>query len=971
MSDDPCFDQKEQKVNSQTNSQTNIVNQTNNYGVSAPPPVPHQIPPKPADFTGREGEIAEILANFNQGATISGLRGMGGVGKTALALVLAERLKDRFLDGQIFLDMQGISSKPLAAEEAMVLVIRAYLGAEARLPDDLNGLSGLYNSVISGKKALILLDNAASREQVEPLLPQAGSALLITSRNKFVLPGLKEMDLDVLPLKDAKKLLLEIARRIGEHAGKLAEQCGYLPLALRNAASALAEKRNLNVADYVERLKDARKRLKLVDASFSLSYEDLTPELRRLWSLLSVFPADFDLAGAATVWERESDPAEEALGELVKWSLVDFLLSASGEGGRYRMHDLARIFAASRLDPYPSEKDKAQRRHAGHYLGVLYEADHLYQKCGEDTLAGLQLFDREEMNILAAQQWALSVSIGEQVDSKDLALKLLCSYPNVGSHIFALRLHPEKYIKFLEDALRAADQLKNDKRECLYLNKRICSHLCDRGLAFAYLGKIDEAIGSHEEQLTIARQNVDKKEEGDALYNIGRIYADKGDIRRAIRCHKIATSVYKKIDNHRGEAKSLIAQGISQRYLGDVRMAIGCHEQARKISHEKGYRRVEAYALNNLGNDYVDLEEIDKAVEYYNDALEIDRDMGDRQGEVADLGNMGYACAAKSDYENAIDNLKNAIKIANYIGDRKGEAKAEAMQGIVCEKCGHYDEAIIHHNIAMGIVQKIGYRRREGQSFVNLGNVYAANGDYDLAIDYYKKAINIFTIIKDRKGEAKAEAMQGIVFGKRGNYDKGIEHINEALSIVRDIRYRRKEGHALVHLGNLYAAKGDYKKSISLCEEAIKITKEIGDLKSEAEAEAILGMLFEKCGDYDKAIEYHERALKIFMGDPSRGGSHAFNNLGKVYAAGADDRHALLCYEHALAINRENRNLQGEGYVLYDISISQGNLGEWEWAFNSAESSLNDYTRIESHFAEKVLHRMADLLGWVGGNSYP
>jgi len=84
MSGDPCFDQIEQKVN----SQTNIASQTNNYGASAPPPVPHQIPPQPADFTGREEEIAEILANFNQGATISGLRGMGGIGKTSLALVL-------------------------------------------------------------------------------------------------------------------------------------------------------------------------------------------------------------------------------------------------------------------------------------------------------------------------------------------------------------------------------------------------------------------------------------------------------------------------------------------------------------------------------------------------------------------------------------------------------------------------------------------------------------------------------------------------------------------------------------------------------------------------------------------------------------------------------------------------------------------------------------------------------------------
>jgi hypothetical protein len=129
---------------------------------------------------------------------------MGGIGKTALALVLADRIKDRFPDGQLFLDMLGTSKSPLKPDDAMAHVIRSYIGAETRLPSDLNGLGGLYCTVLSGKSTLILLDNAASREQVELLLPPEGSALLITSCNKFALPGLKEKDLNVLRLEDAK-----------------------------------------------------------------------------------------------------------------------------------------------------------------------------------------------------------------------------------------------------------------------------------------------------------------------------------------------------------------------------------------------------------------------------------------------------------------------------------------------------------------------------------------------------------------------------------------------------------------------------------------------------------------------------------------------------------------------------------------------------------------------------------------------
>ena len=188
---------------------------------------------------------ADILSNFEKGATITGLRGMGGVGKTALALVLADKIKSQFPDGQIFIDMRGTSNNPelppLTPDEAMAQVIRAYNPAD-RLPENSNELRGLYLSILAGKRALLLLDNAASGEQVEPLLPPAGCAVIITSRIKFALPGLAEKDLDILPLDKACELLLEIAPRIGDWAEELAKLCGRLPIALRNAASALAEK---------------------------------------------------------------------------------------------------------------------------------------------------------------------------------------------------------------------------------------------------------------------------------------------------------------------------------------------------------------------------------------------------------------------------------------------------------------------------------------------------------------------------------------------------------------------------------------------------------------------------------------------------------------------------------------------------------------------------------------------------------
>ncbi|MGC9515399.1 ATP-binding protein, partial [Methanocrinis sp.] len=409
---------------------------------------------------GRDEDITEILSGFEGGAVIAGLRGMGGVGKTALALVLVERLAESYPDGQIFVDLKGTDKNhtdknPLTSAEAMAQVVRAY-DPDFKIPQNEGELERIYISILHGKRSLLLLDNAASREQVEPLLPPKGCALLVTSRNKFALPGLAEKDLDVLPLDDARKLLLEICERIGDHAEELAKLCGCLPIALRNAASPLREKPNLIVANYIKKLGDARERLELVEASFSLSYDLLTPQLQKLWSMLSVFPADFDLTGAAAVWEMEEIPAEDALGDLIRWSLVDFSPSATGEGGRYRLHDLARDFAGSRLDP--SAVDSAGLRHAEHYRDVLSLADKSFKQGKGGTLTGLALFDQEKANILAGQSWAENNLEGNSSATIDLCK----SYPDAGVYVLDLRLSPREKISWLETALEACRR-SNDK----------------------------------------------------------------------------------------------------------------------------------------------------------------------------------------------------------------------------------------------------------------------------------------------------------------------------------------------------------------------------------------------------------------------------------------------------------------------------------------------------------------------------
>src|ERR1019366_829646 len=151
----------------------------------------HQPPPPPADFTGRTTELAELRAAIEKGGVhISGLQGQGGVGKTALALKLAAELAPNYPDAQIYLDLKGVSEKPLTAAEAMSHVLRTF-HPEVKLPEKEEDIHALYLSVLHNQRALLLMDNAKDASQVRPLIPPPGSALLVTSRQHFALPGLQ------------------------------------------------------------------------------------------------------------------------------------------------------------------------------------------------------------------------------------------------------------------------------------------------------------------------------------------------------------------------------------------------------------------------------------------------------------------------------------------------------------------------------------------------------------------------------------------------------------------------------------------------------------------------------------------------------------------------------------------------------------------------------------------------------------
>lgn len=604
-----------------------------------------QLHPTPADFVGRNSELAELTeAVSKEGSKIVGLFGMGGIGKTTLARRFIESVIQDFAHGQIELDMMGLSDAPISPELAMEEVLRAH-NPSMTSPASSHEMEAMYFSTLKDRREVILLDNAANREQVEGLIPPSDCLLVVTSRQQFALPGMHRITLQSLPSNEAESLLASIAPRITGHEKELAATCAFHPMALRLAASALAVDESLDPQEYLSLLKEAQGRLALVEASLDLSYRLMNPELQSRWRSLAAFPGSFDRSAAQEVMALDVRSGQEALSIFLNSSLIEF----NSVTERFRLHDLFRDFADNKL--VGGGRTIALLRHAQHFQKATIAAAKEFALGGNAALGALDRIDIDWRNIAFARR-----SLHKHAE-EDINVARRCAYfCGYFIDIITIRLPPKKVIKWAGQSLSCAEIL--DDWKSIRANKTFIAN------ALIEDGQYPEAIVAHHEALEISRENDDKTGIAMSHDGLGNAHMLMGDLDTAVDNLRTALDLSKDLGDRRGQGHSYRNLGTALMKANDLQEAEEALRKGLEIGKEFDDPVGIAVSLNNLAWVLMSKGESEEARESFEEALAIKRQIGDLNGQITSLMNLAQMKWEAGEKDEGLAMLTEAIEIA-------------------------------------------------------------------------------------------------------------------------------------------------------------------------------------------------------------------------------------------------------------------------------------------------------------------
>jgi tetratricopeptide (TPR) repeat protein len=656
------------------------------------------------NFVGRHDELRILLDTVAaaasapaRGISVHTVDGMPGVGKTTFSVHAAHHLANRFPDGQIFLELYGHSptQAPRDPADALASLLVATGMDRSVLPQEADDRARLWRDRIAGKKILFVLDDAADHDQLRPLLPGTPDCfVLITSRHRLPgLDGAHALPLDMLSSDQAVHLLLTCAHRDPDMttdpaAARVVQLCGYLPLAIALAAGRLRSHPTWSIAylaDLLEQDPDRLEHLAVGDrsirAAFTVSYQHLTAERQRIFTLLGVHPGPsvdaYALAALADCCLSEAHHHLEALH-------ADHLIQETAPG-RYQLHNLLRVYAgflAATVDQ--ADTAQAMRRVLDYYLSTAATADAYMPAWACPTLMITPTTPTQHARLDTPQR--ARTWFNTELATLTACMEHAAAHPDLVTALAAT----------LHDYLR-------------------------------FSGAYEQAHRIHHIALAAAEHAHDRLGQATTLTNLATVHCRQGDYERARQELTDAHQLFIDLGHRLGQANTLSHLGRVYLLPGDYERAVQVLSEARELFTDLGSGFGQALTLNHLGQVYVLQGDHEHAQLVLDQAHHLFTDLRERLGQANTLVYLGSVHHQRGDWGRAQEVLTHAHQLYTDLDTPRGQAESLLHLGRVRHDYRDYDQALDHLTEAYAIFTNLGDRNGEAATLNSLG---------DLALDH-------------------------------------------------------------------------------------------------------------------------------------------------------------------------------------------------------------------------------------------
>ncbi|MFI5736345.1 ATP-binding protein [Kribbella sp. NPDC051587] len=720
--------------------------------------VTDRLPDDLEAFTGRADALARLRpwVNGQPEPVLIAVDGMPGVGKTRLIVHLAHLMDG--VDQVLAVNLRGFDPRQPADPSAVLEAFLRVLAVRGAPPSSRTARLG---EALAGKRSVILLDNAASAEQVLPLLPGVpGSVVLVTSRRRLELPGAVRLQLRAFTPAESDELLRKAigSERVSADpatAERIAVQVGQLPLALALVAGRIDATPSWSLSDHLERLVERERTLCLDDAvEIALAQSDgsLPAAHRTLLRMLALHPgADFDTSAAAVLAGADEAETSALLGDLLAGSLLQ-----QRSPGRFEMHDLVRVYAARRgSDEDPASARRAAfTRLADHYRAMAatamsvyapYEADwRPHVESGtvapKDREAALAWLDAERVNLVACGLSAAEQNLSEH--AADLSSILYRYLDDAGHYADGEVLHAA--------AARSAPRARRGRS------------LSSLGVVYWRLGRFGEAREVYAESLSIASTGGDHREHIRALINLGLVLERVGAYEEAYTNYLQSIDIASAIDSDVATAHALHNVVHLAERLGRYDEAYERVQECLSMLRATGDRVTEGRALNSRAGVNLSLGRHDQARADAEQAITIARETANRTGEAYALITLGRALSALGALEPAQARLELALRIAGELGNRDAEALALNESGTVAGTAGSPALALDRHRAALAISTEVGDPYEQARSHQGCARALVLLGDPRTAQSELHQALEIFDRLKTPEANTVATQLAAL-----------------------------------------------------------------------------------------------------------------------------------------------------------------------------------------------------------------